>query len=489
MKLRLITAIAFCAMAVMSCNEETLEVGQTITSDNDKLDVSTGIFNATSRSILADSVYARNFDCYFGNVRDPETGAYIKSEFMAQFNMLEDLAMPAKEKLVTVDGEIVADSCEIWLFFDRSKCYGDSLTPVKIDVLELNEPMSDKAIYYSNFSPKAAGLIRTDGLKESMAFTLSNLFYTDSIRNLSGYTENARFVFDKEYKGKDGKTYPDYGSYILQSYYEHPEYFKNSYNFIHSICPGFYFEVNDGLGVMANLSEIDLRIFYRYRNDKDSVINTYLAMSSTAEVLQTTTVINDKDALQSLVNNDNWTYLKSPAGIFTEVTLPVDEIKAAHATDSLLSVSIAFQRLNSEMQNSSYVLEAPDYLLMIPKDSLYTFFEKNQTINSTTSFYTVLNSTNQYEFSNIGNMITYMSKLKTKGLAEYPNWEATHPNWNKIVLVPVTIATASNTTTSSAGVAAVANQMALTSTRLQGGPKGDKIEMKVIYAKFNDTVY
>ena len=71
MKLRLITAIAFCAMAVMSCNEETLEVGQTITSDNDKLDVSTGIFNATSRSILADSVYARNFDCYFGNVRDP----------------------------------------------------------------------------------------------------------------------------------------------------------------------------------------------------------------------------------------------------------------------------------------------------------------------------------------------------------------------------------------------------------------------------------
>ena len=91
MKFRFLSAIAFCAMAVMSCNEETLEVGTTLTSENDKMDISTGVFNATSRSILADSIYARNFDCYFGNVRDPETGAYIKSEFMAQFNMHDQI--------------------------------------------------------------------------------------------------------------------------------------------------------------------------------------------------------------------------------------------------------------------------------------------------------------------------------------------------------------------------------------------------------------
>ena len=122
MKLRLITAIAFCAMAVMSCNEETLEIGLTLTSENDKLDISTGTFNATSKSILVDSVYARNFDCYFGNVRDPETGAYIKSEFMAQFNMLESPNLPARDRILGMkDGDIAADSCEIWLFFDRTK--------------------------------------------------------------------------------------------------------------------------------------------------------------------------------------------------------------------------------------------------------------------------------------------------------------------------------------------------------------------------------
>ena len=113
MKLKLMTAIAFCAMAIVSCNEETLEVGSTLTSENDKMNISTGVFTATSKSILADSVYARNFDCYFGNVRDPETGAYIKSEFMAQFNMLENPKLPAKDRIVgSKDGAIAADSCE-----------------------------------------------------------------------------------------------------------------------------------------------------------------------------------------------------------------------------------------------------------------------------------------------------------------------------------------------------------------------------------------
>lgn len=486
MKFRFLSAIAFCAMAVMSCNEETLEVGTTLTSENDKMDISTGVFNATSRSILADSIYARNFDCYFGNVRDPETGAYIKSEFMAQFNMLENQKLPAKDRILGMkDGEIAADSCEIWLYFDRMKCYGDSLTPVKLNVMELKEPMNDK-IYYSNFDPMSAGYIRTDGLRQSIAFTLSNLTYTDSIRALTSYNDLARIVMYGAYKDKNGKNYPDYGTYILRNYYDHPEYFKNSYSFIHSLCPGFYFEVNDGLGVMANLQEIDMRVFYHYKNDKDSVINGYIGMSSTPEVLQTTRIINDKEALQSLVNQDNCTYLKTPAGIFTEVTFPVDEIKATHVNDSLLSVGVTFQRINSGIENSPYVFEAPDYLLMIPRDSLYTFFEKGQTINSTSSFYSVIDSKNRYEFSNIGNMITYLANKKIDGLLSDPDWVAKHPAWNKVVLVPVTLTTASNTTTAASGIASVANEMALKSTRLQGGPNGEKIELQVIYAKFHD---
>ena len=46
----------------------------------------------------------------------------------------------------------------------------------------------------------------------------------------------------------------------------------------------------------------------------------------------------------NLREDNTCTYLKTPAGIFTEVTLPVDEISTSHSTDSLLTAKIVFQR-------------------------------------------------------------------------------------------------------------------------------------------------
>ena len=75
-----------------------------------------------------------------------------------------------------------------------------------------------------------------------------------------------------------------------------------------------------------------------------------------------------------------------------------------------------------------------------------------------------------------------MGDAKEKGGS---NFEALHPNWNKVVLVPVT----ATTTTNSSGTTVyskVLNDMSLTSTRLVGGPgnKRDKIRISVIYSKF-----
>jgi len=114
MKCKWITAIAFTAMAILSCSEDTEGIGQSLTDETDKLEVTTGVFSATSRSIQVDSVYSKHFDCYFGKVKDPETGAYVKSEFMTQFNILEDMVMPDRSKILgSYDGDIAADSCEI----------------------------------------------------------------------------------------------------------------------------------------------------------------------------------------------------------------------------------------------------------------------------------------------------------------------------------------------------------------------------------------
>ena len=56
MKLRLFTAIAITAMAMASCSEDTETIGSSITNESDKMVFSTGVYQATSRSIMADSV-------------------------------------------------------------------------------------------------------------------------------------------------------------------------------------------------------------------------------------------------------------------------------------------------------------------------------------------------------------------------------------------------------------------------------------------------
>ena len=75
MKLKSFTAIAFSAMAIISCSTDTDTLGSSLTNKSDKLTVSTGSFNAYTRSVLVDSVYARNYNTYFGHVKDRVHGS------------------------------------------------------------------------------------------------------------------------------------------------------------------------------------------------------------------------------------------------------------------------------------------------------------------------------------------------------------------------------------------------------------------------------
>jgi hypothetical protein len=485
MKIRLLTAIAFTAMAIFSCNEDTDNIGSSLTQNTDDLKISTGIYQATTRSILADSVYARNFDCYFGMVKDPETDTYVKTEYMAQFNMLENLDMPGEDKILSrVGDEIVADSCEIWFYFDKANCYGDSLTPMKVRVMELDKAMDSEATYYSNYDPEKEGYIREGGLQKDLVFTLANLTYPDSLRYSGKYADIGRVTINDPYTDKNGKTYSNYGTYLLQNYYAHPEYFKNSYTFVQNMCPGFYFKHTDGLGVMAKMARIELRTFFRCTTTDDSL--KVLTLASTSEVLQTVKVTNDREGLERLVSDDNCTYLKAPAGIFTEVTLPVEEIMEDNFLDYLLSVSISFERLNSLTPNDKYNFAAPSTILLVPKDSLYSFFEKEKTYDYK-SYYVASLSKNNYTFTNLGDLISSMYLDLISGTLDDPDWVKKHPDWNKVVLVPITqpktITVTTNSGSTTTSTTPISNQIGLSSTQLVGG-KNAPIEIKVIFAKF-----
>jgi len=475
--------VAIAAMAISSCEDGVLDVGNSLTSNNDRLNVTSGVCLATTRTIVADSVLALTSNCYLGRVVDPETksNAEVKSEFSTQFHVLEGFSLPAEENIVdtTSDGRASAVSCDLILYLSSPFNAEDTTASMKMQVQEMLTPVEQGKTYYTNFDLQKEGMIRQDGINRSKVFTYYNLTDGYEQRTSTDYLENVRITLNDPYTDKQGKTYNNYGTYLMHQYYDHPEFYRNSYTFAHNICPGFFFHITDGFGFYTKIAYMGLRVFYN-ENRTDSIAHTSFVLAGTSEVKQTNLITNDAKAMQDLAAEQDYTYLKTPAGLFTEVTLPVEDIKNGHEKDSLLSAHIVFQRQNYNSEDSRK-LGIPSTLLMVQKDSLTSFFENLKVPDSKKSYMTAFASAyNAYSFSNISNLINALWHEKKAGEASDPNWTANHPDWNKVVLVPVTYTTASS---SSTVPIRVEHDMSLTSTRLVGGAN-HPIEVGVIYAKF-----
>ncbi|MEE1382352.1 MAG: DUF4270 domain-containing protein [Segatella copri] len=489
--LRLLTVLVIAALTFAACDDTTEGIGGSITNKIDNINISNSAFNVTTKSIVAGAVLSRNNTGLIGKMKDPETGNYVKGDYMTQLSVLPTFSVDTLDYIKQANkGSIEADSCYLLVSYNAS--YGDTITPMKVTAYEMTEPMREDQEYYSNYDAFKNGWVSESNPHWSSNYNLSN---TSDVKNFKIY-------LNKEYK-KDGKTYKNYGSYILQTYAEHPEYFKTNFKFLHNVCPGFYIKNVGGTGNMAKIWNTEL-IFYWTRHKtikkKDGVTDStvvgigYNRFDGTEEVLQLNKIENDTKNLEKLASQEDWTYLKSPAGIFTEVTLPIDDIMKGHEKDTLNTATISFPRLNNADEDNPYNFATPSTILMVQKDSLQSFFEKSKLADSRTSYTTSYSSTgtykNAYTFQNIANLVSAMYKNKGKG-----------ENWNKVVLVPVNVITTTQGYTTV--ISKINHDMSLASTRLIVGtddPNKDyttdektgkkvasgPIRIKVIYSKFKE---
>ena len=491
--LRLLTVLVIAALTFAACDDTTEGIGGSITNKIDNINISDSAFNVTTKSIVAGAVLSRNNTGLIGKMKDPETGNYVKGDYMTQLSVLPTFSVDTLDYIKQANnGSIEADSCYLLVSYNAS--YGDTIAPMKVTAYEMTKPMSENQEYYSDY----------DAFKAEAGWVSENNQHWSSNYNLSNTSDvkNFKIYLNKEYK-KGGKTYKNYGSYIMQTYAEHPEYFKTNYKFLHNVCPGFYIKNVGGTGNMAKIWNTEL-IFYWKRQktikakdgvkDSTAVSIGYNRFDGTEEVLQLNKIENDTKNLEKLASQQNWTYLKSPAGIFTEVTLPIEDIMKGHEKDTLNTATISFPRLNNDNEDNPYNFATPSTILMVQKDSLQSFFEKSKLADNRTSYTASYSSTgsykNAYTFQNIANLVSAMYKNKGKG-----------ENWNKVVLVPVNVITTTQGYTTV--ISKINHDMSLASTRLiVGTDDPDKdyttdektgkkvasgpIRIKVIYSKFKE---
>lgn len=485
--LRLLTVLVIAALTFAACDDTTEGIGGSITNKIDNINISNSAFNVTTKSIVAGAVLSRNNTGLIGKMKDPETGNYVKGDYMTQLSVLPTFSVDTLDYIKQANkGSIEADSCYLLVSYNAS--YGDTIAPMKVTAYEMTKPMAEDKEYYSDYDAFEKGWVNENNQHWSSNYNLSN---TSDVKNFKIY-------LNKKYT-KDGKTYNNYGSYIMQTYAEHPEYFKTNYKFLHNVCPGFYIKNVGGTGNMAKIWNTEL-IFYWKKTikAKDGVTDStgigYNRFDGTEEVLQLNKIENDTENLKKLASQEDWTYLKSPAGIFTEVTLPIDDIMKGHEKDTLNTATISFPRLNNADEDNPYNFATPSTILMVQKDSLQSFFEKSKLADNRTSYTASYSSTgtykNAYTFQNIANLVSAMYKNKGKG-----------ENWNKVVLVPVNVITTTQGYTTV--ISKINHDMSLASTRLiVGTDDPDKdyttdkktgkkvasgpIRIKVIYSKFKE---
>ncbi len=488
--LRLLTVLVIAALTFAACDDTTEGIGGSITNKIDNINISNSAFNVTTKSIVAGSVLSRNNTGLIGKMKDPETGNYVKGDYMTQLSVLPTFSVDTLDYIKQANGgSIEADSCYLLVSYNAS--YGDTIAPMKVTAYEMTKPMAEDQEYYSDY----------DAFKAEAGWVSENNPHWSSNYNLSNTSDvkNFKIYLNKKYE-KDGKTYKNYGSYIMQTYAEHPEYFKTNFKFLHNVCPGFYIKNVGGTGNMAKIWNTEL-IFYWTRHktinkDSTAVSIGYNRFDGTEEVLQLNKIENDTENLKKLASKDQekCTYLKSPAGIFTEVTLPIKDIMKGHEKDTLNTATISFPRLNNDNEDNPYNFATPSTILMVQKDSLQSFFEKSKLADSRTSYTASYSSTgtykNAYTFQNIANLVSAMYKNKGKG-----------ENWNKVVLVPVNVITTTQGYTTV--ISKINHDMSLASTRLiVGTDDPDKdyttdektgkkvasgpIRIKVIYSKFKE---
>lgn len=458
--------IIMAALAILTfsqCDDNTDTVGNSIIPDRDVITARTDTFYAKSATIMVnDSILANTSDVYLGKYTDGTDNSTLSSSFITQFGCTENFEFPEEG--------VIGDSATfttLRLYID--KYYGDSLNAMRCEVYALDKVLEDIKPYYTNLTPEEF-------------YDSSEAPLAKKVFNVIDHTEHDSIINGGYTRRIDIQLPNSIGNMFIKKFYETDsegirtgnKYFANTETFINNIFKGIYVKCTHGDGTLVKIfrSRIDIgfdRLIKGSKNEPDSIDKLSAPFYSGKEVLQINKFQNTN--IDKLAAEKNHTYIKTPAGLFTEVILPVLDI--IENSDTINSARIVFKKYQEGIGTPHPTL------LMVRKSDMYKFFLKSSLNDDKTSYLSNL-SNGEYIFSNISEMLKTIYAEHAEGIEQDSNWEASNPDWNKVVLIPVV-----TTADSYGNVLKIVHDIRLSSIKLNGG-EANEIPVQVITSKFNN---
>ena len=397
MKTKIIVFSLLLSVLYISCEDSIGRVGLGIQPDEDKIVVYDTTVIVGARTIEVDSVYAKTVNALLGDFYDPTFGN-IKSSYICQY--YPSIGFSSLDSVESINS--VTLNIYYYTFL------GDSMAPMEVTVYPVVKPL-DKH-YYTNGNP--GDYCDLNNPIGKCGYTPRNLNYDYSDLVNSNYLHQVTVTLPI-------KIGQDYFNKLKNNELQTLEAFLDFF-------PGTYLTTTFGTGSMIAVEMTDVNIHYTRRktfkdeNGTDSIdiVNERATFNVTKEIIQLNKFEN-KNPDYLLDDNPDKVFIKSPAGVFTELTIPIREIVKGIGKKKFSSVKLslkAYPRSNHDHEmifpgwpTSTGYYDTGGFkakLLLIEPDSVINFFEMKSVANNKTSYTTQFNTTTYtYDFNNISNVV------------------------------------------------------------------------------------
>jgi hypothetical protein len=431
MKIRLfILGIVAGGIFLGSCNDDMGLVGPSIQPKEDTPVLRADTFMLKASTVLLDSIYVKTASGLLGEIYDPLFGD-LKADFICQFYAEDGF----KFRQEPINGKI--DSIQLRILYYNRDWIGDSLASMQATVYPVVKPLERN--YYTNIDP--AQYVDFNNSLASKTYSPRDLTVSDSLWNAT--TTSNGYITYSHPACIEIKLPVAFGQKFYDESINHPGYFANQDAF-NKFLPGLYITNTFGSGNILSVNGAQVVIYYNYYVERpstgaiDSAVIAYEMFPVTKEVIQMNRMQNaGLDKL--LLPDDKYTYIKSPAGVATRLTIPIKEIKEK-VEDRRIN-TFYFELKAMPQEDWKYALSAPGYVLLIPEDSVKTFFEKGKIEDNITTYLGTYNSASLlYFFTPITSTSTVATTVTTKtnlaNLIKYQLLYAPDEDLN-MLLIPV----------------------------------------------------
>lgn len=382
----------------IACDDDMNSVGLGILPDSDKIHIKADtIFlgEAYTTSIKAKPVLL-NFDVtgfavdsytgeksiafLLGSYFDPHYGSF-KADFISGFSSTG--RFKPESTITSIDTVLLSLNYYSWV--------GDSLENMVAKVYPAKKLSIEDRYAYSDI--KLQQYIEPNQWANK-SYTARDMTIPDSVYNGgASYIHNLSFDITNSKMPQSGKTI---AKAFLDEWRSKPATFDQISTF-QEFFPGIYVTTEGGNGSLLKIH--DANIFFKYKytleSGKDSTATTYI--SATKNVIQSSQYLSETTLPLNQLNLDT-SYIWSPAGVFTQYTIPISKIKSAIGNRVINTVKLKVSAYPKEYKRHS--LNTPSTLLLVKADSLDSYFNSSGNISNLVT-YKATYSNGVYNFGDI----------------------------------------------------------------------------------------